>query len=89
MTRKPQIAELKLRVPVELHRALKRAARKDHWSVNQEVIQRLRRSFGIAANDEQKAGQIEEWIKAVAEHVGMSDLVERIETEQQKEKGNG
>ena len=59
MARKPQVAELKLRVPVELHRTLKSAARKNHWSVNQEVNQRLQRSF------------VDQGVEALAQTVAM------------------
>jgi hypothetical protein len=88
MARKPQVAELKLRFPVELHRMISRAARKNGRSVNQEVLLRVQQSFtGNELNPSMRLSL--EATKALAEHAGLHDLVQRVETFLKEEEGNG
>jgi hypothetical protein len=82
MARKPQVAELKLRVPVELHRTLKSAARKNHRSVNQEVNQLLQRSFfdqGVEALIQSTAQRVAIEVKKEIRSL-TKDLIEEFNT---------
>jgi hypothetical protein len=80
------IAQLNLRLPESLRRRIEVAAKKNHHSLNVEIISRLEASLQLEGHTD----LMRDAMVRLAEHVGLPELAQQVRGNTKKEnEGNG